>query len=97
MIRLFLGSMAIGSLNGENSGMLHLVQNTSLYRTVDRPDHIYSVFRQAKESAKAMLAYEKSLDWQEVFEIAVQESLSEDELKDIGYRVAGTCFAKFLI
>lgn len=37
-----------------------------------------------------MIAYEKALDWQEVFEIAVQEQLPAEELSDIGYRIAGT-------
>jgi len=46
------------------------------------------VFRQASKPAKAMLAYEKALDWQEVFEIAVQENLSEEDLSETGYRIA---------
>lgn len=47
------------------------------------------VFRQASKLEKAMLSHEKALDWQELFELAVQQELSEDALKDIAYRVAG--------
>lgn len=50
--------------------------------------HSLAVFRQAGKPSKAMLAYEKALDWQEVFEIAVQE-LSPEDLSDAGYRIAG--------
>ncbi|KAI0752776.1 IkappaB kinase complex IKAP component [Daedaleopsis nitida] len=46
------------------------------------------VFRQANKLEKAMLAHEKALDWQELFELAVQQELSEDALKDTAYRVA---------
>ena len=37
-----------------------------------------------------MLSHEKALEWQELFELAVQQELSEEDLKDIAYRVAGT-------
>ncbi|THH29047.1 hypothetical protein EUX98_g5147 [Antrodiella citrinella] len=52
------------------------------------------VFRQAAKPSKAMLAYEKALDWQEVFEIAVQEGLSEEDLSEAGYRIAEDLSAK---
>ncbi|TCD69585.1 hypothetical protein EIP91_007007 [Steccherinum ochraceum] len=52
------------------------------------------VFRQANKPTKAMIAYEKALDWQEVFEIAVQEQLAAEELSDIGYRIAEDLSAK---
>lgn len=38
-----------------------------------------------------MIAHEKALEWQELFELAVQRELSDDELKEIAYRVAGEC------
>ena len=47
------------------------------------------VFIQAEKPAKAIIAYEKSLDWRELFDLAVRESLSEDELVEMGLRVAG--------
>lgn len=36
-----------------------------------------------------MLAHEKALEWKEVFELALQEDLSEEDLKATGYRLAG--------
>ena len=36
-----------------------------------------------------MIAYEKALDWRELFELAVRESTPEDELAEMGLRVAG--------
>lgn len=50
--------------------------------------HIPLVFREAGNFNKAILAYEKSLDWQDLFDLAVQQTTSEEELSDIGYRVA---------
>ena len=37
-----------------------------------------------------MLAYEKALDWQELFDIAVQQQCPEDDLVATAYRVAGS-------
>ncbi len=48
------------------------------------------VFRQADRLEKAMIAHEKALDWQELCELAVQQALSNEELKDTAYRVSGT-------
>jgi len=36
-----------------------------------------------------MIAYEKALDWRELFDLAVREGLPEDELVEMGLRVAG--------
>jgi elongator complex protein 1 len=47
------------------------------------------VFVQAEKPAKAMIAYEKALDWKELFDLAVRESTPEDELVEMGIRVAG--------
>jgi elongator complex protein 1 len=38
-----------------------------------------------------MLAHEKALQWQELFDLAVREELPEDEIVSMGYRVAGSC------
>ncbi|KAM5537957.1 hypothetical protein V8D89_008433 [Ganoderma adspersum] len=46
------------------------------------------VFRQAKKPEKAMVSHEKALDWQELFELAVEKDLSPEDLKNIAYRVA---------
>ena len=47
------------------------------------------MFVQAEKPAKAMIAYEKALDWRELFDLAVRESTPEDELAEMGLRVAG--------
>ena len=36
-----------------------------------------------------MIAYEKALDWRELFDLAVRESTPQDELTDMGLRIAG--------
>ena len=36
-----------------------------------------------------MLAYEKALLWQELFDVALQENLIAEDLSTIAYRVAG--------
>lgn len=54
-----------------------------------RNTHFLVVFREAHKPAKAMIAYEKSLDWRELFEIAIQESVSPEDLGDTAYRLAG--------
>ncbi|KAK7691913.1 hypothetical protein QCA50_005318 [Cerrena zonata] len=46
------------------------------------------VFREARKSSKAMIAYEKSLDWRELFQIAVEESVPEEDLSATAYRLA---------
>ncbi|THG94781.1 hypothetical protein EW026_g6757 [Hermanssonia centrifuga] len=50
------------------------------------------VFRQASRFSKAMLAYEKALDWQELFDIAfslrLQDQISEGDLVATAYSVA---------
>ncbi|KAI0629477.1 IkappaB kinase complex IKAP component [Trametes polyzona] len=49
------------------------------------------VFRQANKPEKAMIAHEKALNWQELFELAAQQERPDEELKDTAYRVAGKC------
>ncbi|GJE98183.1 IkappaB kinase complex IKAP component [Phanerochaete sordida] len=46
------------------------------------------VFRQAQKFSKAMLAYEKALLWQELFDVALQEDLPSEDLSAVAYRVA---------
>lgn len=36
-----------------------------------------------------MLAYEKALDWQMLFDVAVQQQKTQDDLVAIAYRIAG--------
>ncbi|KAI0076404.1 IkappaB kinase complex IKAP component [Panus rudis PR-1116 ss-1] len=46
------------------------------------------VYRKAKHAQKAMLAHERALDWQELFELAVLEGVSEGDISATAYRVA---------
>lgn len=50
---------------------------------------IVVVFRQAEKYAKAMVAHEKALEWQELFDIALQQQVPEEDLQATAYRVAG--------
>lgn len=47
------------------------------------------VFRKAQQPDKAMIAYEKALEWQELFDLALQNQIHGDNLVSMGYRVAG--------
>ena len=81
-------STATGSSSDENSERLHLVGSTTFY--VLQEPTLHTVFRQANRPQKALISHEKALDWQELFELAVQQDLSPEDLKNIAYRVAGT-------
>ena len=39
-----------------------------------------------------MVSYEKCLQWQELFNLAVLENVGEEKLVEMGYRVAGWSF-----
>jgi len=47
-----------------------------------------AVLIEAKNFTMAMLAHEKALQWQELFDLAMREGLPEDEIVSMGYRVA---------
>lgn len=55
------------------------------------------VFRQANKLEKAMISHEKALDWQELFELAVQQGSSDEDLKSLAYRIAGTRARRFFV
>ena len=38
---------------------------------------------------KAMVAHEKALQWQELFELAIRENMSREDILSMGYRIAG--------
>lgn len=44
---------------------------------------------EAKKHKKAMVAHEKALEWQELFMLAVQNEMPDDEVVETAYRVAG--------
>lgn len=43
---------------------------------------------EAGKPLKAMVAYERAFLWQELFDIALQENLSQTKLKAVAYRIA---------
>ncbi|KAJ7099343.1 pol II transcription elongation factor [Mycena belliarum] len=53
-----------------------------------------SVFVQAGSLSKAMVAHEKSLDWQELFDLAQRTAQSQDDIIVMGYRVAEDLVSK---
>ena len=38
---------------------------------------------------KALVAYERALQWRELFDLATREGAAEGELRDMAYRLAG--------
>ena len=50
---------------------------------------LYSVFIEASQPQKAMVAYESALLWQDLFDLALREKVQEEQLVDMAYRVAG--------
>ena len=44
-----------------------------------------------------MISHEKALDWQELFELAVQQGSSDEDLKSLAYRIAGTRARRFFV
>jgi hypothetical protein len=51
---------------------------------------LFTVFVEAKRNNKAMIAHEKALEWQELFDLALlDEDVDEEDIVAMGYRVAG--------
>ncbi|KAF9262678.1 pol II transcription elongation factor [Marasmius fiardii PR-910] len=53
-----------------------------------------SVFVESGNLQKAMVAHEKALDWQELFDLAVHTQTSEEDLQEMGYRVSEDLISK---
>lgn len=49
------------------------------------------VFVESGALSKAMVAYEKALEWQCLFDLAVRTEMLEEDLVAMGYRVGGMC------
>ncbi|KAG9116362.1 hypothetical protein FRC07_007460, partial [Ceratobasidium sp. 392] len=47
-----------------------------------------NLVKQAKDTKRAMFAYEKARMWKELFSLAVEADISSEDLTDMGYRVA---------
>jgi elongator complex protein 1 len=50
---------------------------------------VLSVFTRALNLSKAILAHERALEWQELFDLAVRTGMAEGDIVATGYRVAG--------
>jgi hypothetical protein len=48
-----------------------------------------TAFIEASKPRKAMVAFEKNLQWREVFDLAFLNDVPEEEVKDMAYRVSG--------
>jgi len=48
------------------------------------------VFVEASDARRAMVSYERSLEWQELFELCLKEQLTDEEITESAYRIAGT-------
>ena len=46
-------------------------------------------FLEAGNTQKAMVAFEKNLQWRELFDLAFLNGTAEEELQDMAYRVSG--------
>jgi elongator complex protein 1 len=66
-----------------------LINSPSLFHYLQRS---FAVFAEAEQSMKAISAHEEALEWRQSFDIATRESLPEDEIVAMGYRVAGRSF-----
>ena len=47
------------------------------------------VFIAAAQPHKALIAYEKALQWRELFDLALREHVDQNELFAMAYRIAG--------
>lgn len=81
--------MAIGYLNEGTLGRQHWV--CVLYFLGDLLLlMLRTVYAQANKLPKAMVAHEKALEWQELFDLAMEAQLPDDEITAMAYRMAGT-------
>ncbi|KAK1230942.1 putative elongator complex protein 1 [Marasmius sp. AFHP31] len=53
-----------------------------------------SVFAEAGHLQKAMVAHEKALEWQELFDLAVRTQTSDEDLQEMAYRVSEDLVSK---
>lgn len=58
------------------------------------PDSDLVVFVEANMPGKAMVAHERALEWQQLFDLAMRHDMPQDDIVDMGYRVAGLIFRK---
>ncbi|KAI5988054.1 pol II transcription elongation factor [Pisolithus albus] len=84
---------------------LEIWKATEQYRVVlgaygswlfDRRDYKQAalVFIEASDLRKAMVAHERALEWQELFQLSTKGVVPEEEVKEIAYRIAGELLSK---
>ncbi|KAH7910038.1 pol II transcription elongation factor [Hygrophoropsis aurantiaca] len=52
------------------------------------------IFIEASDVRKAIVAHERALEWQELFELSAKENMPDEEIKETAYRIAEELFAK---
>jgi len=55
------------------------------------------VFAQAKRNTKAMIAFEKALLWQELFEMAILDNMDDEDVVSMAYRISGEFSFRWLV
>ncbi|KAF9237879.1 pol II transcription elongation factor [Melanogaster broomeanus] len=62
----------------------------------DRRDYKQAalVFAEASDFRKAMIAHERALEWQELFELSTKENIPQEEVKEIAYRITEELLSK---
>ncbi len=83
--------MVIGCLKEESLDRPRQVGGSELFWTWIMVDLFIVVFVESGALSKAMVAYEKALEWQCLFDLAVRTEIPEEDLVAMGYRVGGTC------
>ncbi|KAG1726875.1 pol II transcription elongation factor [Suillus paluster] len=53
-----------------------------------------TVFVEASDARRAMVSYERALEWQELFGLCLKEQLRDEEITEIAYRIADELFLK---
>ena len=59
--------------------------------------HDTLVLVEAGNLTKAMISHEKALQWQELFCLAAQVEMADEDVIDMEYRVAGVCLNRYLM
>ncbi|KIP09060.1 hypothetical protein PHLGIDRAFT_68294 [Phlebiopsis gigantea 11061_1 CR5-6] len=84
--RLYESALAIWKATDQYATVLS-IYGDYLYERREFAEAAF-VFRRAAKLSKAMLAYEKALLWQDLFDLALQQDLSPEDLASLALRVA---------
>ena len=89
-------SMVITSLNAGNSDK-QLPVRVGPCLLICEFMHDTLVLVEAGNLTKAMISHEKALQWQELFCLAAQVEMADEDVIDMGCRVAGVCLNRYLM